>query len=85
MLKQGFKRLTKDLSYTMGRVLQVAEALEYLQMEAIPGVCSIRCGLAEQTYIREGWGGRKKSGPCTQEYFLRFRRCLETIAASCAR
>eukprot|EP00904_Undaria_pinnatifida_P010830 jgi/Undpi1/6878/HiC_scaffold_21.g09354.m1 len=37
VLKQGFKRLTKDLSYAMGRVLQVAEALEYLQVEAIPG------------------------------------------------
>ncbi|CAM9933696.1 unnamed protein product [Pylaiella littoralis] len=36
-LKQGFRRLTKDLSYTLGRVLQVAEALQYLHSDAIPG------------------------------------------------
>ncbi|CAN0250009.1 unnamed protein product, partial [Ectocarpus fasciculatus] len=36
-LKQGFRRLTKDLSYTLGRVLQVAEALQYLHNDAIPG------------------------------------------------
>eukprot|EP00903_Cladosiphon_okamuranus_P020815 g19118.t2 len=36
-LKNGFRRLTKDLSYTLGRVLQVAEALQYLHNDAIPG------------------------------------------------
>ncbi|CAM9328051.1 unnamed protein product [Ectocarpus sp. 12 AP-2014] len=35
-LKQGFRRMTKDLSYTLGRVLQVAEALQYLHNDAIP-------------------------------------------------
>eukprot|EP00752_Nemacystus_decipiens_P012812 g11346.t2 len=36
-LKNGFRRLTKDLSYTLGRVLQVAEALQFLHNDAIPG------------------------------------------------
>lgn len=37
-LKNGFRRLTKDLSYTLGRVLQVAEALQFLHNDAIPGL-----------------------------------------------
>lgn len=36
-LKQGFKRLTHDLSFALKRVLQVAEALDYLHNRAIPG------------------------------------------------
>ncbi len=40
VLKQGFRRLTKDLSFTLGRVLQVAEALQYLHNDAIPGAFS---------------------------------------------
>lgn len=42
-IKNGFRRLTKDLSYTLGRVLQVAEALQYLHNDAIPGVCVCAC------------------------------------------
>lgn len=36
-LKRGFRRLTRDLKSTLQTLLQVLEALEYLQNDAIPG------------------------------------------------
>ena len=41
MIKKGLRKLLRDFHLKLTRILQVAETLEYLQTDAIPGTIPI--------------------------------------------